>query len=227
MPHHGHRSRSRWRRPGLRPRRQSPLPVRRVVRAAKPRRHEAALSAGVRSLTRSARARLSQPPAQRAGATVRLPMSIAHESCCSRLASTTRLISSTPSSPSRWASNSSKAATSSCKGHRLHAHDDGLRARRRHLPPHRRRFHRSEGLSHRLDARRPRHRWTSIAAGASRSPTPRAPASPTTRSIYAYVAEDDQVLPGRRGDPAQRADLRLPRRRRHASTCSPTSTNSW
>ena len=37
--------------------------------------------------------------------------------------------------------------------------------------------------------------------------------------IYAYVPRDDQVLPGRGADPAQRADLRLLATRRTASTC--------
>ena len=65
---------------------------------------------------------------------------------------------------------------------RLHADDEGLRARRRDLPPHRRRLPRSRDVPARLDAGRARPDGRLPGRAASRWPTRRAPASPTTRS---------------------------------------------
>ena len=64
---------------------------------------------------------------------------------------------------------------------RLHEDDRGPAARRRDLPPHRRRLPRPAGLPPRLAARRARPDAAPIAPATSRSPTPSAPASPTTR----------------------------------------------
>ena len=65
---------------------------------------------------------------------------------------------------------------------RLHAHHRGTEARGRPLPAHRRRVPRSAGLSQGLAARRARSLLPPIARATSRSPTPPAPASPTTRA---------------------------------------------
>ena len=63
---------------------------------------------------------------------------------------------------------------------RLHADDAGPEAGRRDLPPGRRRLPRSARLPRRLDARLRRPARRPTAPATSRSPTPSAPASPTT-----------------------------------------------
>ena len=68
-------------------------------------------------------------------------------SCCSRPASTTRPITSTRSWPTSSASSWSRAATSFVKDDIVYMRTtEGPQARRRDLPPHRRRFPRSAGV---------------------------------------------------------------------------------
>ena len=71
VPHHGHRPGARQRRHGLRAGRQPALPVRRVVRAGKPRGDEADLPAGLRRPVDPARRRLSRAAAARCCSTSR------------------------------------------------------------------------------------------------------------------------------------------------------------
>ena len=93
---------------------------------------------------------------------------------------------------------------------RLHADDAGAQARRRHLPPRRRRLPRSARLPRRLDAR--------LRRAARRLPRRQRDAVERDRHRrrrrqvdLSVRAEDDRVLPRRKADPAERADLRLPR----------------
>src|SRR5580700_459517 len=95
---------------------------------------------------------------------------------------------------------------------RLYAHDRGLETRRRHLPPHRRRFSRSAGVPPRQRARRAR---------------PDVGLSGRQRHIgqcgrhrhrrrqggLQLHAGDREILSRRRTDPQKRADLALPRSR--------------
>ena len=79
-----------------------------------------------------------------------------------------------------------------------HADDGGRAARRRRLPPHRRRLPRPAALPARLGARLPGHRSTPPAPATSRSPTRSATASPTTSCVYTYVPGPDPLLPAAR-----------------------------
>ena len=105
----------------LRARGQPAHAVRRVLHAGKPQDDDAAVPGAVRAhrspggaLPRRA---AGQPARGRAGRRRAI-----RRWCCSRRARTTAPISSTPSSPSRWASNWSRARICSCRRHRLHAH---------------------------------------------------------------------------------------------------------
>ena len=83
----------------------------------------------------------------------------------------------------------------------------GLRARRRDLPAHRRRLPRPEDVPPRLDAGRARPDGRLPRRPRRAGQRARAPASPTTRSIYAYVPEMIKYYLGEDIDPAERADL--------------------
>ena len=89
--------------------------------------------------------------------------------------------SSTRSWPGRWASSSSRVATSSSRTTSCRCARPRPAARRRHLPPHRRRVPRPRRVPLRLDARRARAHGRGRAPATSRSPTPSATAWPTTR----------------------------------------------
>ena len=103
--------------------------------------------AALRALRRAADRALPAGAARHAARRRAPAAATTRPSCCSRPASTTPRTSSTPSSRGRWASSSSRAATSSCHDdRRLHADDAGPAARRRDLPPHRRRFPRPARL---------------------------------------------------------------------------------
>ncbi len=47
------------------------------------------------------------------------------------------------------------------------------------------------------------------------------------KAIYSYIPEIIQFYTGQRADPAERADLQLPRSRTTSPTCSSTWPSSW
>ena len=147
-----HRHRARRRRHLLRARGQCAHALRRLLHAGEPRDHDAAVPGAVlappRRAGRELSGRAAGDPANRSRRAPRRPT---RRSCCSRPASTTRPITSTPSSPTSSASSWSRAAT--CRGQgrrRLYAHHRGAQARRRDLPPDRRRLPRSRSPSARI-----------------------------------------------------------------------------
>ena len=99
---------------------------------------------------------------------------------------------------------------------RLHAHDRGRAARRRRVPPHRRRLPRPAPVPARLGARLCRASSTRRAPATSRSRTRSATASPTTRPSTRTCPTMIRVLPRRGADPRQRRDLPARRSRRAA-----------
>ena len=82
----------------------------------------------------------------------------------------------------------------------------GPTARRRHLPPRRRRVPRPAAVPRRLDARRPGPHARRARSATSRSPTRSATASPTTSSLH-LRARPHPVLPRRGADPPERRHL--------------------
>ncbi len=109
---------------------------------------------------------------------------------------------------------------------RLHAHDAGAEAGRRDLPPGRRRLPRPARLPRRLHPRlrRPAFRLSRR----QRHPLERHRHRRRRRQVDLPLrAEDDRVLPRREADPAERADVPLPRARTTSPTCSTTWPSWW
>ena len=96
------------------------------------------------------------------------------------------------------------------------------RARRRDLPPHRRRLPRSPRLPPGFRARRAGPDDAPIRPATSRWPMRSAPASPTTRRSTA-TCRRSSVLSRRGADPEERADLALPRAGGISPMCSTIS----
>ncbi len=109
---------------------------------------------------------------------------------------------------------------------RLHAHDRRAAARRRDLPPHRRRLPRSARLPPGFGARRagphvglPGRQCHARQRGRHRHRR--------RQGGLQLHARDREVLSRRRADPEQRADLALPRAGRISPMCSTTSRSWW
>ena len=110
---------------------------------------------------------------------------------------------------------------------RLHAHHVGRAARRRDLPPRRRRLRRPAGVPRRLAARRARACSTPTAPATSRSANAIGTGVADDKAVYAVRAGHHQVLPGRGADPAPTSRPTCSTTRGSATTCSSTSTSWW
>ena len=187
-----------------------------------PQDDDAAVPGPVRAAPRRAGRALSRPAARHAALGRARRRRRADRRGADARACTTPPISSTRSSPSRWASSWSRARTCSSRTTmRLHAHHAGPEARRRDLPPRRRRLPRSARLPPGLGARRARAAVAPIAPATSRWPTRSAPASPTTRRSTPTCRRSSSFYLGEEADPEQRADLPLPRARRSCLRARP------
>ena len=150
----GHRPRARRRRPAARARGQRAHAVGHLVRRREPAGDDARVPRAVRVAPRAAGCRLPVAPARGAVRDRARSASRTPTSSCSRPACTTPRTSSIRSSPARWASSSSRAATSFCRDNRVFMRTTARRrAGARRLPPHRRRVPRPAALPLRLDAR--------------------------------------------------------------------------
>ena len=109
VPHHGHGPGPRCRRHDLRAGGQSPLSLGRVLRSGKPRAHEAHFPADVRGTVDPARGGLSEQLLKMLQYIAPSARAI-RRSSSSRRAFTIRPISSTASSPGKWASTWFRAA---------------------------------------------------------------------------------------------------------------------
>ena len=110
--------------------------------------------------------------------------------------------------------------------HRLHAHDAGAEARRRDLPPHRRRLPRPADVPSGLDARR--RRPDVGLPGRQRHARQRGRHRHRRRQGDLQLHAGDREILSRRGaDPEERADLALPRARAARPTCSTIWRSSW
>ena len=106
-------------------------------------------------------------------------------------------------------------------GRRRDAHDPGLPADRRALPPGRRRLPRPADLPSRVDAGCARDHGRLPGRPASPWPTRPAPASPTTRPSTRYMPEIIEFYTGEKPILQERADLALLRARRSGLRARP------
>ena len=198
------------RRHGLRAGRQSPLPLGRLLRPGEPRGHEADLPADVRRPVDPAGGRLSRAAPQ--DAAVHRPGR--HARADGRGADAGHLqlglFRALLPRPADGRRAGARPRPDRLRRLRLHADDPGPEAGRRDLSPHRRRLPRSAHLPPRFGAGRAR----------TDGRLPRRPRGPGQRPGNGHRrrqgrlclrAGDHQVLPGRRDQAAERADLHLRR----------------
>ncbi len=225
VPHHRHRPRSRPRWHLLRPRRQPALPFRRLLRAGEPAPHEAHLPGPLSVIPRPPCRRLRQQAPRRAQLHLAAAGSDSSRRPHARYLQLRLLRALLPGTADGHRAGR-RARPRRAGRHRLHAHHQGPRPRRRPLPPHRRRLPRPARLPPRLDARRPRPD-----AGLQEGPCrPRQRPRHRHRRRQGDLrlrAGDHQVLPRRRPHPRQRADLPLLARERPRATCWSTWPSSW
>ena len=103
---------------------------------------------------------------------------------------------------------------------------EGLKARRRHLSPHRRRFPRSAGVPARQRARRARPDVGLSGRQCHARQRGRHRRRRRQGGLQLH-AGDREILSRRRADPEKRADLALPRRRASVLRARPSSKNWW
>ena len=149
VPHHRHGSGARPRRTDLRAGRQPALSLGRVLRAGEPRGDEAHVSAGLRVVADSSGRRLSEPAARHAGVSLARP--VVHHAA-RRAADAGHLQLGVLRALRFLAQQMGVELVEGPRPRRvrrlrLDAHDQGLRARGRDLPPHRRRFPRPASVS--------------------------------------------------------------------------------
>ena len=212
VPHHRHGSGARQGRLHLRPRRQPALPVRRVVRPPEPADHQADLPAALRSLPDPSGRRLRQPPPRHARVAVPRRRGDAAGRGPDAGAVQLRLLRAFV--PGAADGRRAGRGTRSRRLGRLRvdADDEGLRARRRDLPAHGRRLHRSGGVPVRLGAGRARA--VRRLQERTRRPGQRAGHRHRRRqSDLRLRAADREVLPGRGRHPAERAHVPVRLRR--------------
>ena len=109
---------------------------------------------------------------------------------------------------------------------RLYAHDRRAETRRRHLPPHRRRFSRSAGVPPRQRARRARPD-VGLSGRQCHARQRRRHRHRRRQGGLQLHAGDREILSRRRTDPEKRADLALPREPNTSPMCSTTSRSWW
>ena len=156
-PHRRDRYRPRRPRHLLRAGGQCPHALRRLLHAGEPRSDDAALPGAVRRAPRRAGRQLSRLAAR--DATLgRAAQRVARPGLRAADAGTVQFGLLRALLPGRQAGHRAGRGLGSLRARRrrLHAHDRGPQARRRHLPAHRRRLPRSAGLPAELDPRRSR-----------------------------------------------------------------------
>ena len=140
VPHHGDRPGPRSRRPVLRARGQSPLPVRRLVRAAESPVDEADVSRSLRARPRAARRRLLRPAVGRAAVADGRQDPIAERRPAHARVLQLGLLRAFVPGPADGHRPGRRPRPRRLRRLLTHADDQGLRARRRPLPAHRRRL---------------------------------------------------------------------------------------
>ena len=180
--HRRHRRGSRRRRHLLCARGQRPHALRRLLHAGEPRDHDAAVPGAVLAPPRRAGRELSRRTARHAEvarAGIRVRRSDRRAAHPRRLQ--LRLLRAfVPGRQARHRAGRGPRPVREGR-HRLHAHDAGAEARRRDLPPRRRRLPRSADVPPGLGARRRRPDVGLSGRQRHARPTRSAPASPTTR----------------------------------------------
>ena len=209
----------------MRARGQRPDPVGDLVRRREPPGDDARVPRAVRRAPGASGLRLPGPaPAgvarDRADAASRTrPL------WCSRPACTTPRTSSTRSSPARWASSSSRAATSCAATTRVHAHDGGeervdvvyRRVDDEYLDPLHFLADSMLGCAGIVNAARAGNVTIANFLGNGVA---------DDKAVYPVRARDDRVLPRRAPDARQRRDVR-PRRPRSARRGRSTASTAW
>ena len=212
-----------------RPRGQRALPVGRELRARKPAGDEARLPEALRPAQGAAggslRPGIAQSPALR-GARAIARSRTTRPSCCSRRASTIPPTSSTPSSPAPMGIEIVVGQDLVVEDDVVyHEDDEGPEARGRDLSPDRRRLPRPDRLPQGLRARRARHRQC-LPQGQRQSRQRHRHRRRRRQGDVLLRPADDQILPRRGADPAERARPISRCSKRTGNTSSITS-RSW